>query len=89
MKESKITITHPVGLHARPAALFVQTAKQFTSKVSVSYNNKTVNAKSILSLLTIGASKNAEIVILADGPDEEAAVNALTSLVADDFGEHL
>ncbi len=88
MKESSITIRHPVGLHARPAALFVQTAQKFTSKISVSYNAKTANAKSLLGLLGLGVTRDVEVLIKADGADEEEAVKALVALVESDFGEH-
>ena len=87
VKESSITIRHPVGLHARPAALFVQTAQKFVSKISVTYSAKTANAKSLLALLGLGVSKDANISIKADGADEEAAVSALVALVESNFGE--
>ncbi len=87
MKESSITIRHPVGLHARPAALFVQTASKFAAKISVTYNAKTANAKSLLGLLGLGVTRDVEISIKADGADEEAAVKALVDLVESDFGE--
>ncbi len=87
MKESSITIHHPVGLHARPAALFVQTAQKFTSKMSVSYNAKTANAKSLLGLLGLGVTRDVEVLIKADGADEEEAVKALVALVENNFGE--
>lgn len=87
MKSSEIQITNEVGLHARPAKTFVQTAQKFSSKVTVTYNGKTVNAKSLLSLLTIGASKNAVILIQTDGEDEADALAALENLVNTNFGE--
>ena len=87
MKSSEVTIRHAVGLHARPAALFVQTAQKHKSKITVTFNEKTVNAKSLLCLLSLGVSKDAVIMIHADGEDEESAINALGTLVAANFGE--
>ncbi len=87
MKTSDVVIKHAVGLHARPAKTFVQTAQKFTSKVTVTYKDKTVNAKSLLSLLSLGVSSAACIQIQTDGEDENEAMQALASLVEDNFGE--
>jgi phosphotransferase system HPr (HPr) family protein len=90
MIETKITISHKVGLHARPAALFVQTAKKFSSSVKVrnlTTNGKTVDAKSIIMVLTLGVLKDHEILIEADGADEGSAIAALQSLIENNFGE--
>jgi len=89
MISNEIPIKHPVGLHARPAALFVQAAQKFTSKVTVTYNGKTVNAKSVLAILSLGVSQGAVIVVNADGADEAEASNALKALVDANFGERL
>jgi phosphocarrier protein HPr len=88
VKNSSITIRHPVGLHARPAAMFVQTAQKFSAKISVTCSAKTANAKSLLALLGLGVTKDSDILIKADGADEEDAVNALVALVESNFGEH-
>ena len=87
MPEINLIITHEVGLHARPASMFVQTAAKFSSDVEVTYGEKTVNAKSILAVLTLGAHKDAEITVKADGDDAEDALKALEELVLDNFGE--
>ena len=87
MKTSEIEIRHAVGLHARPAKTFVQTAQKFSAKVSVAYKGKTVNAKSLLSLLSIGAAQGAIILIQTEGEDEAAALEALETLVNANFGE--
>jgi len=87
MKELKTTVKHQVGLHARPAALFVQTASKYTSDVTLSYDGKTKNAKSILGVLSMGIGANAEITIQADGEDEEEVVQALVELIENNFGE--
>ena len=85
-----IEITHPAGLHARPASLFVQTASQFTSEISVqdlTTRSGSVSAKSILSILTLGVLQGHQIEIVADGDDAEESVKALKALIEDDFGE--
>ena len=88
MPEIAVTINHEVGLHARPASMFVKTAAKFSSDVEVTHDEVTANAKSILDVLTLGAHKNAEIIIKAEGDDAEEALKALKELVLDNFGEH-
>lgn len=86
----KIKVEHPAGLHARPASMFVKTANTFSSNIFVQNLNDMsdpVNAKSILSVLTLGVSQNHEIEIVADGEDAEEAVNALKNLIDNNFGE--
>ena len=87
MPEIKLTITHEVGLHARPASAFVQTAAKFSSDIDVTHGETTANAKSILAVLTLGAHKDAEIVVKAEGEDADEALKALEELVLDNFGE--
>ncbi len=87
MKNVDIEITNEVGLHARPAALFVQTASKYEADITVSYDGKTINAKSILGILSLGVGKDSLITISADGADEEAAVEALVDLIDTNFGE--
>lgn len=87
MPEIQVTIQHAAGLHARPAALFVQTAKRFQSQITVTYGSRTANAKSILNILTLGASRGAQVTVQAEGADAEAALAALQALVQDNFGE--
>ena len=87
MQEATIVIKHKVGLHARPAALFVQTAKKFKSSIVVKKDDREANAKSILSVLTLGANQGAIITLNATGEDEEMAVQALLGLVENNFGE--
>ncbi len=82
-----MTVQHKVGLHARPAALFVQTAKKFTSDIFVTKDEREANAKSILSILTLGANQGAVITVRATGEDEAKAVIALQELVESNFGE--
>jgi len=87
MPEIKLTIIHEVGLHARPASMFVQTAAKFSSDIEVTHGETTANGKSILAVLTLGAHQGAELLISAEGADAEDALKALEELVADNFGE--
>jgi len=86
--ERRLTIMNKVGLHARPAALFVQTAARFKdTRVEVVKDGQAKDAKSILNVLTLGVSQGTTITVRADGPQADAAVAALTDLVDRDFGE--
>ena len=85
MQHATLVVHHEVGLHARPAAVFVKTAKRFVSDISVVKDEREVNAKSILSILTLGVNKGAEITIKAEGEDEQRAVRALQELVESNF----
>ncbi len=87
MEKVELVITNEVGLHARPAAQFVQAAKTFKSKVSVAKGNQKVDAKSIIGVLSLGAGKGATVVIEASGEDEAKAVAALKKLIEEGFGE--
>ncbi|MGD8458357.1 MAG: HPr family phosphocarrier protein [Anaerolineales bacterium] len=87
MPEVKVKVMHEVGLHARPAALFVQTAKRFNADISVKNGGQEVDAKSILSILTLGVSQGTEISISALGDDAEQALNALKTLIENNFIE--
>lgn len=90
MAEATIPVTHKVGLHARPASLFVQTAAKFSSKIMVknlTTNGKFVDAKSIIMVLTLGVMKDHEVVIQTEGADADAALDALRTLIENNFGE--
>ena len=87
MTEATTSIENKTGIHARPASVFVQTASKFKSKVQLKAKGKTVDAKSILMIMSMGLVKGTEITICADGPDEAEAVAALKKLVDDKFGE--
>lgn len=81
-----IVIRNPQGLHARPAEMFARQAMQFQSRIDLVSGNERVDGKSILHLLTLGARKGTQLVIEADGPDAQAAVDALVALVEQGFG---
>lgn len=76
-----VSVVHRQGLHARPAALFVQLAKRFTSTVTVKKGRKIVDGKSIMGLLTLAAGHGARISIITDGADAQDALAQLTALV--------
>ena len=86
MPEITLTVHHEVGLHARPAALFVRTAKQFSSTIKVTHGEREANAKSILSVLTLGVDQGAVITLHAEGEDADQSLEALEALVEDNFG---
>ena len=87
MSRCILTVNHSSGLHARPAALLVKTARQFSSDITVSNNGKEANAKSILTILTLGVNQGSEISICADGEDADEALAALEDLIQGNFGE--
>lgn len=90
-KEMQLTLENEVGLHARPASLFVKQASGFSSEITVrniSDGTEWVNAKSILSILTLGAEQGHKIEIRATGDDEEEAIQALKNLVRSNFTDH-
>jgi phosphotransferase system HPr (HPr) family protein len=87
MPEKTVTVHHEVGLHARPAARFVKSAKQFSSTIRVIHDEREANAKSILSVLTLGVEQGAVITIHAEGDDAAEALTALTELVESNFGQ--
>ena len=74
-------VKNETGLHARPASLFVQKAAKYKSTIKVKKDGKEANAKSIISVLSLGASFGSEITIIADGPDAEEAVAGLVELL--------
>jgi phosphotransferase system HPr (HPr) family protein len=83
----KLTIVNDVGLHARPAALFVQTAQKFDSEIIVRKGNLQANGKSMLSILALSIVKGSEITIDAQGSDSDKALVTLGNLVKSNFGE--
>ena len=85
--ECTLTITNPLGLHARAAAKFVHTAGRFTSDIRVARGDREVDGKSIMGLLLLAAAQGSAIRISADGPDEHEALAALCALVERGFDE--
>jgi phosphocarrier protein len=87
MTERMVTIKNRAGIHARPAALIVQTSSRFASKIWLEKNGDQINAKSIMGIITLGASFGTPIRILADGTDEEDAASAIEHLFESRFEE--
>jgi len=87
MLMKRAILTNQVGLHARPATFFIQKANEFKSGIWVERDERKVNAKSLLGVLSLGVVKGGEINIIADGEDEEAALAALLHLIETNFGE--
>ena len=77
MTELKVVVVDPVGLHARPATVAVNSASKCKCKVSVSYNGRTVDMKSIMGVMSLGIPTQSEITIACDGEDEENALNTI------------
>ena len=84
MVERETTVGPEEGLHARPAAQFVKTAKKFDSEIVVIKGEREANAKSSLKIMSLGAKKGDEIVIRAEGDDAEEAVETLVELISKD-----
>ncbi|MBO6041550.1 MAG: HPr family phosphocarrier protein [Oscillospiraceae bacterium] len=87
MISKEVVISNQVGLHARPATFFIQKANEYKASIWVEKDDRRVNAKSLLGVLSLGIVKGTAITIIADGSDEEEAVSALGALIASDFAE--
>jgi phosphocarrier protein len=87
MVVKSVTITNQVGLHARPATFFIQKANEFRCSIWVEKDDRKVNAKSLLGVLSLGIVCGTTINIIADGPDEQQAVDTLAELVDSKFEE--
>lgn len=85
--EKLVVIKNASGLHARPAGMFVKKAAEFKSTVEVLAKGKTVNAKSIMGIMSLGLAQGDELTVVANGEDQESAVAALVELVEGGFGE--
>jgi len=83
----EVVVQNQVGLHARPATFFIQKANEFKSNVWVEKDERNVNAKSLLGVLSLGITRGASITIVAEGADEEEAVTALVELISSNFSE--
>lgn len=87
MIQREVTITNNSGLHARPATFFIQKANTYRSGVWVVKDDRKVSAKSLLGVLSIGIAKGMTITLVADGDDEEAAINGLVELIESGFND--
>ncbi len=82
-----ITVNNQVGLHARPATFFIQKANEFKCSIWVEKDERRVNAKSLLGVLSLGIVKGTDITLITEGPDEVAAADALEALIKSNFAE--
>jgi len=87
MTKQTITISNRAGIHARPAAVLVQTAKDFSSNIYFEKGNNRINGKSIMGILTLAAGYKTELTIIAEGEDEKQAVEAIVRLFESKFEE--
>ena len=87
MVRKDVTITNNIGLHARPATFFIQKANCFQSSIWVEKEERRVNAKSLLGVLSLGIAKGMTVTLIADGADEESAVDGLIALIQTGFPE--
>lgn len=87
MTSREITIKNSVGLHARPATFFIQKANTFKSSIWVESGDKRANAKSLLGVLSLAIVSGTTVTLIADGPDENEALDGLTALIDSGFSE--
>lgn len=87
MTERSVTIVNKLGIHARPAAEIVKLASRFRSDITIVRDDLEVNGKSIMGVIMLAAERGATILLRAEGEDSDAALDALTALVAERFGE--
>ena len=82
-----VTVENQVGLHARPATFFIQKANEFKSFITIAKDERKVNAKSLLGVLSLGIVKGTKIVLTADGADETEAIDELEALIMSSFAD--
>lgn len=87
MVSKEIVVQNQVGLHARPATFFIQKANEYNSSIWISKDERKVNAKSLLGVLSLGITRGTAVTLTADGADEESALEALEKLIASNFAE--
>lgn len=87
MIEKTFTVTAETGVHARPATLLVNQAGQFESDIELVYNDKKVNLKSIMGVMSLGIPKGAEIKITASGNDQDNAIKGIEEIILEHLGE--
>ena len=83
MISKKVAIQNQVGLHARPATFFIQKANEFKASILIAKDERKVNAKSLLGVLSLGITRGTEIELVADGPDEEALIELVSKDLED------
>ncbi|MFP4369596.1 MAG: HPr family phosphocarrier protein [Bacteroidota bacterium] len=88
MVEKEITVINRSGLHTRPAATVVKLASKFKSDVFLDRDGFSINAKSIIGVMTLAAEKGSKLILRTDGPDEQEAADSIEKLFTDGFGEN-
>lgn len=88
MTSKEVEVCNSVGLHARPATFFIQKANTFNCSIWVENGDRRANAKSLLGVLSLGIAKGTNIMIIADGPEENEAVNELSNLILSGFADY-
>ncbi len=87
MVRAEVEVTNRAGIHTRPASLIVRTAARFSSEFTIVKDNYEINGKSIIGVMTLAAEQGASLELQFDGDDEQAALDAVTALFEDGFGE--
>ena len=87
MVKHDVTITNNIGLHARPATFFIQKANSYKASIWIEKDDRKVNAKSLLGVLSMGIAKGMTVTLVAEGTDEAAAIDGLVELVQNSFAE--
>lgn len=87
MITKEVVINNQVGLHARPATFFIQKANEFKSSIWIEKDERRVNAKSLFGVLSLGIVKGTAVTLVADGADEQEAIDTLVALINSDFSE--
>lgn len=85
MIKEQVVVIDKIGFHARTAALFAKQAALFSSNVKIEFNNKSINGKSMLSIMTLGVRSNDTIEIITDGEDEQEAITSLIKMIQNNF----
>lgn len=85
MEKTTLILNNPDGLHARPAAIFVQEASKFKSDIEIEFKGQSVNAKSIIGIMSLGAFHGEKVTLTADGPDEKRALKSLKHLLENEL----
>lgn len=85
MIKKDVTVIDKIGFHARTASLFAKEAAGFSCNVKIDFNNKSVNGKSMLSIMTLGVKSNDNITVITEGIDEEAAMKSLVKMIENNF----
>ena len=87
MLKKDVTITNNIGLHARPATFFIQKANSYKASIWIEKDDRKVNAKSLLGVLSLGIAKGMTVTLISDGIDENEAINGLVELILNGFAE--